>query len=196
MSLRERKKRETLAAIRQAAARLFAERGYGDTRTRDIAREAGIATGTLFNYAPTKEAVVLIVWKQLAADAVASGFAAADDADDPVDALVAVFTPIFALYGQDLELGRVFLTTVMFEQDAGDAELQALNEGFIGQLATLLAPSAGAEALPAALSVFSAYYAVLTMLLAGRLPDEPSALHLFRQLLRVQQRGWSPGGGP
>ncbi|HEU0067859.1 MAG TPA: TetR/AcrR family transcriptional regulator [Nitrospiraceae bacterium] len=53
---------ETKAATRQrileAARRLFAEQGYEATTTRDIARAAEIATGTLFNYFATKEAIV------------------------------------------------------------------------------------------------------------------------------------------
>ncbi|MGB7156660.1 MAG: TetR/AcrR family transcriptional regulator [Tepidisphaeraceae bacterium] len=53
---------ETKAATRETilrtARRLFAENGYEATRTRDIARAAGIASGTLFNYFQTKEAIV------------------------------------------------------------------------------------------------------------------------------------------
>jgi AcrR family transcriptional regulator len=53
---------QTKAATRQrildTARRLFADRGYDATATRDIARAAGIASGTLFNYFPTKEAIV------------------------------------------------------------------------------------------------------------------------------------------
>ena len=53
---------DTKAATRQtilkAARRLFAENGYESTRTRDIAQMAGIASGTLFNYFQTKEAIV------------------------------------------------------------------------------------------------------------------------------------------
>jgi AcrR family transcriptional regulator len=53
---------QTKAATRQrildTAKQLFADRGYDATATRDIARAAGIASGTLFNYFPTKEAIV------------------------------------------------------------------------------------------------------------------------------------------
>ena len=62
---------ETKAATRRqilsAAGRLFREKGFADATTRDIARAANIASGTLFNYFPTKEAVLA----RLAADAVA-----------------------------------------------------------------------------------------------------------------------------
>ncbi len=53
---------ETKAATRKrildVARRLFAENGFETTTTRDIAVAAEIATGTLFNYFPAKEAIV------------------------------------------------------------------------------------------------------------------------------------------
>jgi AcrR family transcriptional regulator len=62
--LRVRSVRITAAAklatrnrILEAARALFAERGFEAVTTRDIARAAGIASGTLFNYFSTKEAI-------------------------------------------------------------------------------------------------------------------------------------------
>ncbi len=49
----------TRRRILEAARRLFAEDGFDGAATRDLAREAGIAAGTLFNYFPTKEAVAM-----------------------------------------------------------------------------------------------------------------------------------------
>jgi len=52
---------ETKAGIRQrileSARKLFVVNGFEETLTRDITVDAGIATGTLFNHFPTKEAV-------------------------------------------------------------------------------------------------------------------------------------------
>ncbi|MEZ4317159.1 MAG: helix-turn-helix domain-containing protein [Myxococcota bacterium] len=193
MSLRERNKARTLEAIRQAAAELFARQGYAETRTRDIAEAAGIATGTLFNYAPTKEAVVLLLWMDHAQKAVETGLRAAQAASDPVDACVALFHPIFSFYGEDLELGRVFLQHVMFMQSE-DPEFRQLNEGFIGQIALLLVPHAGDGALTAAVNVFAAYYTTLTAMLAERLPGVPATEQMFRELVRGQARGWRAPG--
>ncbi len=47
-----------------AAARLFADRGYAETRILDICREAGVAKGLFYWYFDTKEAV----FRDLAAD--------------------------------------------------------------------------------------------------------------------------------
>jgi len=47
----------TRQRILESATNLFARDGWQDATTRAIAAEAGIATGTLFNYFPTKEAI-------------------------------------------------------------------------------------------------------------------------------------------
>jgi AcrR family transcriptional regulator len=48
----------TRERIIKAAARLFRKNGWESTTTRGIASAAGIATGTLFNYFESKEAIV------------------------------------------------------------------------------------------------------------------------------------------
>jgi AcrR family transcriptional regulator len=50
---------ETRERIVQRAQELFVQRGYAATTTRDLARAAGIAAGTLFNYFGSKEALAL-----------------------------------------------------------------------------------------------------------------------------------------
>ena len=59
MRVTEEVKQETRQRILHASKNLFRTKGYDATTTRDIASEAGIATGTLFNYFPNKEAIVL-----------------------------------------------------------------------------------------------------------------------------------------
>jgi AcrR family transcriptional regulator len=51
-------KAETRRRIIEAALDLFGRDGWENTTTRQIAAEAGIATGTLFNYFESKEAIV------------------------------------------------------------------------------------------------------------------------------------------
>lgn len=45
-------------AILNGAERVFAARGFEDARMTEIAREAGLATGTLYNYFASKDAIV------------------------------------------------------------------------------------------------------------------------------------------
>jgi AcrR family transcriptional regulator len=65
----EEAKQATRRRILQCAGELFADKGFDGASTRDIAGAAGIATGTLFNYFATKEAIAL----ELVAEALAEG---------------------------------------------------------------------------------------------------------------------------
>lgn len=54
-----RRKPESLAKIKRAARKLFAERGYHATRPQDIAREAGLGNGTFYLHYQDKRACYL-----------------------------------------------------------------------------------------------------------------------------------------
>jgi AcrR family transcriptional regulator len=56
--LRERKKARTRQIIADAAARLFAQRGYEQVAVSDVAREAEVSEQTVYNYFQTKEQLV------------------------------------------------------------------------------------------------------------------------------------------
>lgn len=56
---RERNKVETRRALRQAALRLFAERGYGETTVEDISEAAGVPVRTFFHHFRSKHDVLV-----------------------------------------------------------------------------------------------------------------------------------------
>jgi len=56
--LRQRKKARTRRVIADAAARLFAERGYEQVAVSDVAREAEVSEQTVYNYFQTKAQLV------------------------------------------------------------------------------------------------------------------------------------------
>src|ERR1700744_3839500 len=53
------KKRDSLSRLKEAARKLFVERGYHATRPQDIAREAGLGHGTFYLHYPDKRACFL-----------------------------------------------------------------------------------------------------------------------------------------
>ena len=59
MRVTEETKTATRQRILDASQKLFSAEGFEAATTRDIARAAEIATGTLFNYFPTKESIAL-----------------------------------------------------------------------------------------------------------------------------------------
>lgn len=60
-SLRERKKAETRARILEATRDLFEAQGYDETAIDQIAAQAQVSRGTLFNYFPTKESLLAAI---------------------------------------------------------------------------------------------------------------------------------------
>lgn len=76
------KAEETRNRILDAALRLFRERGFAETTMREIATEAGVATGAAYYYYRSKEELVLAFYvrtDQEARDAFAQAIAASKD---------------------------------------------------------------------------------------------------------------------
>jgi AcrR family transcriptional regulator len=80
-------------AIVDAAAGCFAEKGLERTTTADICRAAGISSGSLFHYFPSKRAVFTAIFEEDAVET-AARLAAAAEADDPWAALLDVVTEL------------------------------------------------------------------------------------------------------
>jgi TetR/AcrR family fatty acid metabolism transcriptional regulator len=58
-------------AILDAAVRVFARNGYYNSRVSDIAREAGIASGTIYLYFKTKDEILVTLFREKMAEWVA-----------------------------------------------------------------------------------------------------------------------------
>jgi len=56
---RQERARITMEAILEAGTEVFAGRGYARTNTNEIARRAGISVGSLYQYFPSKDAILM-----------------------------------------------------------------------------------------------------------------------------------------
>ncbi|HHJ50993.1 MAG TPA: TetR/AcrR family transcriptional regulator [Phaeodactylibacter sp.] len=55
---------ESSALIRRAAMQLFARKGYGNTSMDEIAREAGVSKGLIYNYFDSKQSLLLAIIRE------------------------------------------------------------------------------------------------------------------------------------
>lgn len=72
MGLRENKKAKTRKLISDIARDLFIERGYAAVTVAEIAEKAEVAVTTLFNYFPTKEAIIFDLEDEIDSDILAT----------------------------------------------------------------------------------------------------------------------------
>ena len=106
---RERQRVRTLAKITRAARTLFARKGFDATTTQEIAAKADIGTGTLFNYAKTKEDLLLLVFREEMDVVVEQAFATIPRKRDLIDQLLHVFDAFVAYHQRDVEIAHALI---------------------------------------------------------------------------------------
>jgi TetR/AcrR family fatty acid metabolism transcriptional regulator len=93
--------------IIEAAVRVFARKGYYNSRVSDIAREAGIAAGTIYLYFKTKDDILVTLFRDKMAefvDVVRKAIASEPNAASKVRRLVSLH---FRLLEEDPDLAGV-----------------------------------------------------------------------------------------
>ena len=93
---RERSTSDKRQRIFEAAATLFAERGFDAASTQEIADRADVAAGTVFRYASSKAELLLMVYNRELRDAIDLGARAAATHTDAIDAVDALVQPVLA----------------------------------------------------------------------------------------------------
>jgi AcrR family transcriptional regulator len=99
---RDRKKQATRQALRNAALRLVAERGFANVTVEDIAEAADVATRTFFNYFPSKESAVIGVEPERV-EQMRLGLLRRPLDESPLEALRAVLVGYAAAIAEELD---------------------------------------------------------------------------------------------
>src|SRR5687768_18044523 len=88
------------AELLELAARMFAERGYGQTTVREIADAAGILSGSLYHHFDSKETMVDEIISKFIDEMIVSYTKVVAEVDDPAEALRQLIRTAFAAVPQ------------------------------------------------------------------------------------------------
>lgn len=101
----------TVEAILQAAAQVFSRRGYAATTTNHIAERAGVSIGSLYEYFPSKDALLAALMEAHIAEGEAALTAAAAEVagrtSDLAGTVRHLVRTMVALHARDRDLHRV-----------------------------------------------------------------------------------------
>ena len=178
----------TRRRILEIAHGRFAALGFDAVTTRDVARAAGIAAGTLFNYFATKEAIAAALVAEALAEARA-GFGAgphyADSLEEELFALVAA--ELRALRPHRNYLGPVLETALgplaARRRDAGEA----IRRDHLGLVGRLLKAHGRLEAIdPGSAHLYwTLYVGVLSFWAHDTSPNQEDTLAVLDQSLKA-----------
>ena len=93
--------------IIEAAVRIFARKGYYNSRVSDIAREAGMAAGTIYLYFKTKDDILVTLFRDKMAQFVAASRKAVAEEPDAVAKLRRLIHLHFEMLEENPELAEV-----------------------------------------------------------------------------------------
>jgi AcrR family transcriptional regulator len=104
--------------ILEAAAQVFAEKGFHQTTTRDIARQAGVSEGTIYNYFDNKTALLLGIFERMRASVIEGALPPPSDPDDFRTFLrTFLYHPLMGLKQDNFALFRIVISEMMVNEE-------------------------------------------------------------------------------
>jgi len=95
-------------AILRAAIKVFAGKGYFNSKVADIASEAGIADGTVYLYFKSKDEILHSIFDRAMDEFIAEGTQELSKIDDPVEKLRRISQLHLSRLGSDRDMAIVF----------------------------------------------------------------------------------------
>ena len=96
------------AAIRKAAIKVFAEKGYFNSKVADVASQAGIADGTVYLYFKSKEELLWSIFDRAMHEFIEDGRRELQPITDPAEKLARIASLHLEKLSSDRELAVVF----------------------------------------------------------------------------------------
>jgi AcrR family transcriptional regulator len=110
---REENKQRKLAKIAKAAKQVFSKKGFDVATMQEIAKLAGVATGTLFLYADNKRDIAYLAMADDFNQAVVVASTLPTN-EAYVDQIVACWRPYFVMHNANPETAKIILSEFLF----------------------------------------------------------------------------------
>ena len=95
-------------AILRAAIKVFARSGFFNAKVADVAREAGVADGTVYLYFKNKDDILVSIFNHVMDEALSAGRKRLDEVADPREKLKRIVHAHLDRLGRDRDLAIVF----------------------------------------------------------------------------------------
>jgi AcrR family transcriptional regulator len=168
--------RRTIEAIFQATAQIVDKEGAEALTTNKVARQAGVSIGTLYQYFPTKEAIIVAMIGQERARVMAEMqgmlHCAVQDSLDPKVLIRARIHTLVASFGVGSQLNRA-MVRLAWQMDHHEQVSQAQREGAEHLAIALSQLKHRALRPPSPALVFVATRAVIGVIRSASLEDSP-----------------------
>lgn len=200
LGLRERNKLEKLHRIKAAARKLFIQKGFDDTTTREIAELAGVGIGTVFTYADNKRDLLFLIANDDLAEVTGRAEASVRDDVPCLQNLVTVFRHHYELFGRQPELSRLMLREMTFYDSGRQAAgFQAIRERVIHLVGSVVKKALDRGTIqssedPAFIGwvAFSIFQVELRRWLTTKKLDTDSGIDALQRALRLFMQGLAP----
>ena len=115
-TIRQKQKIETRNLILKTAKELFLDRGYEKTTMRDIAKKAGLGTGTAFTHFPDKISLLAATLYNDIEEALSQAFESMPSNSSIVEMLVHSVRTIYEHFAKTPQLSKTLLKETLFMQ--------------------------------------------------------------------------------
>ncbi|MBA3872521.1 MAG: TetR/AcrR family transcriptional regulator [Anaerolineae bacterium] len=115
--------------ILEAAAAVFAQKGFHPTTTKDIAKQAGISEGTIYNYFESKTALLLGIFERMKDTVIQENMPIMpEDGDFRTLLRGFLYQPLMALKQNNFALFRIVVSEMMVNEELRVAYNQQILE--------------------------------------------------------------------
>jgi AcrR family transcriptional regulator len=200
IGLRERHKMDKLDRISDAAHKLFARDGYEGTSLREIAKEAGVALGTLSLYACDKRDLVLLIFNKVIPPLLEQAVRGSRGRGKLATNVTAFYEPFYRAYARNVTLYRIVLGQIYSGPGSVHAnENNMIRLGMIDSLSDIISRAIASGECAShidtkfqARSFYYLYFAAVRAWLSQPEPRPEQGMTELRALFEQHVRGLLP----